>query len=63
MGANPEAYTDHLAPEGRRLGNIFGMLLLLLVTVAGFGVVLITLGEMQLVPERVTPGSRKRQFK
>ena len=58
MGANPEAYTDHLAPEGRRLGNIFGMLLA--VTVAGSGVVLITLSKMYLVIEWVTTGSQKR---
>ena len=45
MSANPEVYTDHLTPEGHRLGNTSGMLLLA-ASVAGCGAVLMALGNL-----------------
>ena len=45
IGAHPEVYTDHLSPEGYRLGNVYG-LLLLAVSLAVCGAILMALGNM-----------------
>ena len=45
MAANPKVYTDYLLPEEYLVGNVHGFLLLA-ATVAVFGTVLISLGNM-----------------
>ena len=45
MGVRPEIYTDYLTPEGYRMGNVYG-LLLLAASAVGFSAAMLKLGKM-----------------